>query len=65
MGCTFLAITSLGREETELPSKKISPLVIFSSFRIILAMVLLPHPDSPTRPITDPLSTLIETPFTA
>src|SRR6266581_8501569 len=43
----------------------IDPAVGFSNMRIIFMVVVLPHPDSPTRPTVSPASIEYETPSTA
>ena len=47
------------------PSKRITPDVGSSSFKMSLAVVVLPQPDSPTRPRLRPRSTENDTPSTA
>src|SRR6266702_4341785 len=47
------------------PRKMIDPAVGFSSMRIIFIVVVLPHPDSPTRPTVSPALIEYETPSTA
>src|SRR5262245_45293542 len=42
-----------------------APLVGCSSIRIIFIVVVLPQPDSPTRPTVSPAPTVYETPSTA
>src|SRR6266480_5504103 len=47
------------------PRNRIDPAVGFSSMRIIFIVVVLPHPDSPTRPTVSPAPIEYETPSTA
>src|SRR5215475_5948271 len=47
------------------PRNRIDPAVGFSSIRIIFIVVVLPHPDSPTRPTVSPAPIEYETPSTA
>ena len=52
-------------ERTSLPSNLTSPAVGSMSRRIVRPVVVLPQPDSPTRPSVSPGATSNETSFTA